>query len=188
MRAIAKYAVRAAVILSLSGLWFLVDTHEAYACSCARPGSPSEELARVPMVFAGEVVSTWTFYDYFGQEINPPGVVDYFRETSELDFRDYVSTRAGSLLFLAQQNATLLAEFKVDTVWKGPLYETVFVQTSAYGESCGIGFAEGAEYLFYSSHSCSRTRPLDYAQQDLEELGEGRVPEPGTSAPRPDSI
>ena len=32
---------------------------------------------------------------------------------------------------------------------------------------------------------CSRTRPLEWAEEDLQELGEGRAPEPGITGDSP---
>ena len=86
-------------------------------------------------------------------------------------------------------------EFKVDTVWKGPLYETAYI--SGYEDAdakslCPAGYkpyAVGLKYLVYDSyHRFSRTRLMIYASEDLAELGEGRRPEPGLTAPVPFAI
>ena len=81
-------------------------------------------------------------------------------------------------------------EFDVQTIWKGPDYETMYLTTARFGGSCGIGFGEGDEYLVYSPngvtvHLCTRTRLLSEAASDLEELGEGRSPALGTVARTP---
>lgn len=73
-------------------------------------------------------------------------------------------------------------EFKVTTVWKGPLAETIFIKTQPRG-MCGTGFAEGKEYVVYSigwDNGCSRSRPVSAAAEDLAELGQGHKPIPGT--------
>jgi len=83
-------------------------------------------------------------------------------------------------------------EFAVNTVWKGPLYETMFIAPSR-GTSCEFRFVDGEKYIVYSPSKettpevnlCSRTRLVAEAQDDLKELGRGHPPEPGTSAPTP---
>ena len=80
--------------------------------------------------------------------------------------------------------------FEVDTVWKGPAYEVMYVTTSPHESACGFAFVEGEEYIVYSddrssTHLCSRTRPLSAAEEDLEALGGGGEPQSGTSAPTP---
>ena len=85
------------------------------------------------------------------------------------------------------QTETVYA-FKATTVWKGPLYETVFI-SNTFGTSCDRWFAEGEEYLVYGGgHLCSRTSIISEAHEDLAELGAGRTPVSGTSAPIPDIV
>jgi len=85
-------------------------------------------------------------------------------------------------------------EFKVNTVWKGEINETTFVTTG--WSSCHFGFDDidvGEEYIVYASEidwgltvdGCSRTRPASNAQEDLEFLGEGWSPVPGSSDATP---
>ena len=76
-------------------------------------------------------------------------------------------------------NGLTTVEFKVDTVWKGNIMETMTLQTARYGASCGFTFVEGEEYIVYSHDGktvslCSRTRSLRDAQEDLAALGEGK--------------
>ena len=80
------------------------------------------------------------------------------------------------------------AKFGVETVWKGPVSETIYAEPSSYESSCGFSFAEGATYLVFAQDNfrvsaCSRTKPHTYAVEDLIELGEGQVPESGTISP-----
>ena len=80
--------------------------------------------------------------------------------------------------------------FEVDTVWKGPTYETMYLTTSPHGPACGFGFVEGEKYIVYShdgssAHLCTRTKLLSAAQEDLDALGSGGATRPGTSAPTP---
>lgn len=153
----AVHAFRLAAAVLLIGLSFLLVAREVRACSCRDPGSPSEALTQSRAVFAGKVVS----------------------------IRD-----ANSRAITAGSAYRIVAEFKVYSIWKGPNYETIYVTTNVSGASCGVGFARGGEYLVYSwdgygASLCSRTRPLRFAQEDLDELGEGRLPDPATSAPTP---
>ena len=82
-------------------------------------------------------------------------------------------------------------EFDVQTVWKGPAYETLYLTTPRSDASCGFAFTEGVSYVVYSHDGssvslCSRTRELSRAAQDLDELGEGSIPTRGLAAPTPD--
>lgn len=98
-----------------------------------------------------------------------------------------------------------LVEFKVHTVWKGPLHETMLVKTST--STCGVralsqlldGFPERSdfvpEYIVYAGDwwgdglwtgLCDLTS--HYAgniQRGFAELGPGRKPIPGSIAPTP---
>ena len=84
-------------------------------------------------------------------------------------------------------------EFKVNTVWKGPLLETVFLTHADASEpyapivDCIRTFGEGVEYIVYGrGHLCSRTGLLSSAHEDIAALGEGQAPIPGTSEPKPE--
>lgn len=90
----------------------------------------------------------------------------------------------------------IVTEFRVSTVWKGPSYETLWVQ-SGWPGLCGFHFVEGEEYLVYVTDwhphgwgnlitsSCSQTRGLADGGDYLEALEEGRPPETGRVGPRP---
>ena len=85
-----------------------------------------------------------------------------------------------------------IIEFKVDTVWKGSSYETLFITTDINEASCGFTFIEGREYIVYAWRDvdvllCSRTRFIENADEDLVALGEGSTPESGTVSPVPES-
>ena len=59
------------------------------------------------------------------------------------------------------------------------------------GASCGFTFVEGEEYVVYSKDGatvslCSRTRFIANAQEDIDELGEGEKPGPGSTGPTPE--
>ena len=158
-KVVPKFALTATIVLLMAGLWFVLHQEQGYACECfPQPGSPSEELASSTAVFMGQVVSVRTF-------------------------QRHERVWAGD-------DATII-EFNVKSVWKGPVYHTVYLETVRSSISCGYPFVEGVEYVVYSedgSHVslCSRTRPLSDAAQDLAELGEGIVPDEGTTGPTPD--
>ena len=90
---------------------------------------------------------------------------------------------------------SLVTEFKVATVWKGPFNQTIYINSGAYGASCGLAFTEGAEYIVYAYHSgrrgglgtglCTRTTGLSGAMEDLAGLGQGTAPVQVPSASTP---
>ncbi|MCY3920544.1 MAG: hypothetical protein OXG38_12185, partial [Chloroflexi bacterium] len=62
----------ASIALLVGVLWVLGNTGQAYACSCAEPGSPIEALETSAAVFVGRVVSIEGAFD--------PGKVPYSAE------------------------------------------------------------------------------------------------------------
>ena len=103
----------------------------------------------------------------------------------------------------SSEHLTLTAEIEVNAVWKGPLYQTMYVSASnpRQGPVCGMHFVEGAQYIFYAVYEiqgsdyspdwwvnrCTLTSPITGADYILDELGEGQAPivAPPTSAPTP---
>ncbi len=86
-------------------------------------------------------------------------------------------------------------EFRVDTVWKGPLHGTAYIRENelgGLGASCEGGyqpFIVGKEYLVYDdNHVAKRTNLLVNASRDIAELGEGKRPVPGSRAPVPSAL
>ena len=155
----------ASLALIFGVLWFLGNPGQAYACSCAQPGSPSEELRESSAVFAGRVVSVRHTYDPDGRSVS----------------RDDHSAIG----------------FEVSAVWKGTVYEDKVITTPPTGGSCGFRFVEGEEYIVYAYDGpyvdggysvgiCTRTALLEQAQEDIDELGEGRAPQAGTGEPAPE--
>ena len=159
---ILRRATQMALIVSLIGLRLFANTQQAHACSCVPPGPPSEALAESAAVFAGKVTSV--------------------REFQDPNATTYSSTDPTTV------------EFQVDTVWKGPSYGTMSLTMARSGASCGFTFVEGEEYVVYSRDGatvslCSRTRSIANAQEDIDELGEGERPEPGSaSTPEPRAV
>lgn len=132
----------------------------ASACSCAGiAGTPRERvgyaLSKSEAVFTGEVTA--------------------------------VSETASRPNTAAPEGSTVKVTFKVSEVWKGEARETVEVTTDADpGTSCGFPFEKGQEYLVYASEgmkasTCSETKPLSIAGQDLEVLGADEEPESGNA-------
>ena len=160
---VSVMAVSLALIFGV--LWFLGNPGQAHACSCAQPGSPSEELRESSAVFAGRVVSVRHTYDPDGRSVS----------------RDDHSTIG----------------FEVSAVWKGTVYEDMVITTPPTGGSCGFRFVEGEEYIVYAYDGpyvdggysvgiCTRTALLEQAQEDIDELGEGRASQAGTGEPAPE--
>ena len=81
----------------------------------------------------------------------------------------------------------VLVEFSVSRVWKGPLSETMTVETERSGISCGYEFSVGHLYIVYAydgyTGSCMRTRPVWLAARDFAALGSGERPESATPVP-----
>ena len=145
--------IRLALGIVVVAIPFLLLPGQSYACKCAVPGSPSEELEQSAAVFEGRVVSV--------------------QEPEDNDIK-------GSNLVV----------FEVNAVWKGPSQQEARLQTNRTRESCGFAFVEGESYLVYSHdgagvNTCSRTRLLSEAAEDLSQLGSGQTL-PAGELPGPD--
>jgi len=83
---------------------------------------------------------------------------------------------------------SVIVEFQVDRVWKGPSEKTIKVTTASDEGTCGYGFEMGKTYLVYSYEIedndplvlkvslCSKTSPIADASEDLSELGIDKIP------------
>ena len=151
--------------LIVSVLWFFGNPEQVYACSCAQPGTPSEELEKSSAVFAGRVVSIRHSFDPDAASVSP-------------------------------EDRTTVG-FEVNAVWKGTVYEDMYITTPPTGGSCGLTFVEGEEYIVYAHDSaygddsytvgiCSRTALLGQALDDIDALGEGQAPLAGTGGSAPE--
>ena len=155
-------AVRVALLVPVIGALLLLHPDLTYACKCATPGPPSEELARSDLVFSGRVVSIQSIDEGGGPAKDPdPEAPDY---------------------------GVYSIEFDVETVWKGTARETMYLTTNRDSASCGFTFAQGDSYVVYAQDDlvvsrCSRTRLLSEAEQDLDDLGEGSAPAEGAASP-----
>lgn len=150
--------LRIATIVLLTGLCFHTFVGEVLACTCGSRPTQTESFAQSEAVFSGKVLSTRKVERNWVRGDWPWG------------------------------GDVILIEFEVYTVWKGKVHDTTSLVTAAFGGYCGWQPTVSDEYLIYSgdgesTHICSRKLALDYAQEDLDALGEGRAPQPGTSVP-----
>lgn len=73
-------------------------------------------------------------------------------------------------------------KFRIKKYLKGPSGSTVSVRTNTGCCGCGSEFDRGKKYLVYAdfyrnmlrTSYCTRTKPLKYAQKDLQEIEKGR--------------
>ena len=162
---LGSMVARVSLIVLLIGVWILVHPEPSYACLCIDPGpTPAEGFSRSTSVFRGQVVSVIEF---------DPGEPFW-----------------GGTKIISTQDPTTV-EFLVETVWKGPLYQTRYLTTFRDSASCGFPFVEGVTYVVYSAdglstYMCDRTRRLSEATDDLEYLGRGYKPVQSLAAPTPD--
>ncbi|MFT3924723.1 MAG: hypothetical protein QM778_19465 [Myxococcales bacterium] len=146
-------------LLSLLALgFFAFQASPAKACKCA-PLSVTEGLSQADAVFEGRVVSIEDQADP-----NQPGIT--------------------------RKRVTL----SIVRVWKDlEDVETVSVITNAESAACGFHFEPKQSYLVYATrneqdlsvHSCSRTRPMADAAEDLAQLGAGVTPVRVAPTPAP---
>lgn len=126
----------------------MMDISVAFACSCIEPFPPKESLEKASAVFTGKVVS-----------IDVPKIM--------ISSADPVKVT-----------------FEVSKIWKGFDYKILVITTARSEASCGYSFKQGEEYIVYTRGEenelntglCSRTKLIANAQEDIKELGEGRLP------------
>ncbi len=167
-RLILMIAASALLLAPLLTMQLAAGAGRVQACSCAEPPPPLEALEEAAAVFSGTVVSL---------------------ETYEFEL-DSGSDRTESYWSV---------EFAVGAVWKGTVASTTFVYVW-HGPACGYGnFEIGEDFLVYADQrryeqvddatlfvsSCSRTQPLERAEDDLNALGEGQAAEPGIAGADP---
>ena len=136
-----EWIMRRALLTLCSGLFLAVSPSLAEACSCVGDRPPCQETWTSPIVFAGRVTAI-------------------------------VPVKDGDTRFGPRR-----VRFAVTEAFRGP--DTPEVDIHLDGSSCDPDFKEGEEYLVYGSHrrgagwtasSCSRTRPLRDAAEDLAYL------------------
>ena len=153
--------------LIMTVLWSFGALGQVHACTCVRPGSPTEELVEADAVFAGRVIS--------------------IRRHDDRSARSATST--GSTF--------KIVGFEVSAVWKGTVHEEMYITTAPDAPACGFNFKRRKEYIVYAYGNpdndrgygtgwCSRTALLRQARGDLDALGDGHAPIAGTGGPVPE--
>ena len=151
--------------LLLGVLWFLGNPEQVYACKCAQPGTPSEELEKFSAVFAGRVVSVRHSYDPDAASVSP-------EDRSTVGFE--VS---------AVWKGTVHEDLYITTPPTGGSCGFTFIEGEEYiVYAYDSAHADGG----YTVGICSRTALLDQAQADIDALGEGNAPQAGTGGPAPE--
>ena len=139
-------------------------------CRCVPSGSPAEALTHATAVFSARV-------DTIARDDSIP----------PLDTAWSVAQQNAWFGRLFEQRQVRLTVLRV---WKGKVSETITVVTGGGGADCSYEFEIGATYLVYaypsrrgglSATSCSRTRLLGQAEEDMRELGPGWPLAIGTS-------
>lgn len=95
-------------------------------------------------------------------------------------YRQSAAVFAGEVIEIKSGGNFLEARFRMDRSWKGVASQEVSVSTDASVES--PHYRVGEKYLVFAGRqqgrlftgNCSRTKKLEYAQSDLDQLGEGQ--------------
>lgn len=135
--------------------FLLVICEVASACTCAGSKSPTDELKESKAVFSGKVLHL--------RRVKPAE-----KESGQV----------------ANWFADVEVVFEIQRSWKHVNKRLISVFTSSQSSACGYGFRKGRTYLVYAGEFtgdklatsiCSRTRRLKDAQDDLKELGAGKI-------------
>ena len=154
----------ASLALVLAFLWFLITVGQVYACKCAEPGSPTEELEKFDAVFSGEVFSIDHSYDPDAKSVTPED-----RSTIGMNVSTVWKGTVHEVMYITTPPTGGSCGF---TFVEGEEY-VVYASDSHYGDDS------------YTASICSRTALLAEAQTDIDELGEGQAPQAGTRGPAP---
>ena len=154
--------VSVALALMVSVLLFLWNPGVVYACKCAAPGAPAEELAKFDAVFTGRVISIEHSFDPNGTTVSPEDRTTVGFEVSNV------------------WKGNILKSMDVTTPPTGGSCGFAFIEGEEY-----IVYASDSAYgdNGYTVSICSRTALLEEAQADIDELGEGNAPQAETGAP-----
>ena len=162
---IGSAAVPVAILsltLMMGVLWFLGNLWQVYACKCAEPGTPSEELEKFSAVFSGRVVSVQHSYDPNATSVSP-------EDRTTVGFE--VNTVWKGLV---------REEIDITTPPTGGSCGFNFIEWEEYiVYAYDSGYADGG----YTVGICSRTALLDQAQADIDALGEGNAPQDESGGP-----
>ncbi len=154
-----------AFALLLSVLWVLGNAGQAYACKCAQPGPPAEEMENFAAVFAGKVVSIEHSFDPDAATVGP-------------DDRTTVGLEVSTVW-----KGAVHEDMYVTTPPTGGSCGFTFTEGEEF-----ILYAHDSPYEDggYTVSICSRTALLSQAQADIEAFGEGDAPRSGSAGPKPE--
>jgi hypothetical protein len=150
-----RSAVLATTSVALTALMLAWSPGTAHACTCSKPLMAGEAFAGAVVVFEGVAR---------GKAMPAPGVLDP-----------------------ATHVPAVRQAFEVSRRWKGEVPAKVDVLTAEGGSSCGQSYLTDAHYIVYVGRgdgghlwddSCSRTRFVAMATEDLAALGPGKPPLP----------
>ena len=147
-----------------SFVWFLVSAGHVYACKCAEPGPPMEELGKFDAVYVGKVFLVQHSYDPEAKSVTP-------EDRSTIGF-EVSAVWKGSVHETTYITTPPTGGSCGYTFVEGEEY-IVYASASPYGDDS------------YTASICSRTALLSAAQADLDALGEGEAPQAGTKGPAP---
>ena len=149
----------------LSVLWVLGNAGQAYACKCAQPGPPAEEMENFAAVFAGKVVSIEHSFDPDAATVGP-------------DDRTTVGLEVSTVW-----KGAVHEDMYVTTPPTGGSCGFTFTEGEEF-----ILYAHDSPYEDggYTVSICSRTALLSQAQADIEAFGEGDAPRSGSAGPKPE--
>ncbi len=91
---------------------------------------------------------------------------------------------AGKVIAVEEVEGRKAVTLEVTTVWKGIAKAKVTIDTANNSAACGFGFEKGEAYLVYcpklgegekklNTNTCTRTKLLKEAKEDLEQIGAG---------------
>ena len=156
------YVVLFAFMFSFA--WLLVSAGQVYACKCAEPGPPIEELGKFDAVFVGKVFLVQHTYDP-----NAKTVTQEDRSTIGFEVSTVWKGVVHEVMYITTPPTGGSCGY---TFVEGEEY-IVYASDSHYGDDS------------YTASICSRTALLSEAQADLDALGEGEAPQTGTKGPAP---
>ncbi|HUS12693.1 MAG TPA: hypothetical protein VMZ30_19645 [Pyrinomonadaceae bacterium] len=102
----------------------------------------------------------------------------------KLALKQSAATFVGEVLQVRNGRNYLEARFRVESFWKGVEADEVFVLTEGESIAESPHYRVGQKYLVFAgmrdgqlfTGGCSRTKKVDYASEDLEQLEEGQKP------------
>jgi hypothetical protein len=94
---------------------------------------------------------------------------------------------SGEVIEIKEQTSSrdVSVKIKVDRVWKGSVFQELWVMTPDSPGACGVAFESGKSYLVFASRSdqgdlttglCLKNKEIVKAEEELKILGAGRKP------------